>query len=207
MTRGALVCIKRIYQKEGFFGFYRGWAPMLCRYVDTLMLVVCATLSIVIFYSMNCSDVLPYGIYMLSYEYMIRVLDDVTWINAKRREHKCKSHKSFVCPNNNCFTEMCVTTAAGSVAGLLSWMFVIPFDVMKTIMQSQSDPNKYPKMRHVVKAKTNVSDFYNFAFVTRTCVDCQYSISFAATWMAGILPWRLDAYLSFHTREYSHIFG
>lgn len=35
---------------------------------------------------------------------------------------------------------------SGSIAGLMSWLFVVPFDVVKTKMQAETDPKKHPTM-------------------------------------------------------------
>lgn len=56
---------------------------------------------------------------------------------------------------------MCVTIASGATAGIMSWILVIPFDVMKTIMQAQSNPDKHRNMRSLVTTRKNVSyDFH-----------------------------------------------
>lgn len=108
---------------------------------------------------MNFSDVFPYGIYMLTYECMNQFLDDFDWMKAKRREYKCNSHMGSACTNKNCFVEMFISTTSGAIAGVMSWILVIPFDVMKTITQAQSDPDKQRNMRSLLKTKRNVSDF------------------------------------------------
>lgn len=38
----------------------------------------------------------------------------------------------------------------------MSWILVIPFDVIKTIMQAESDPAKHRRMTKLFKSKTNV---------------------------------------------------
>lgn len=48
--------------------------------------------------------------------------------------------------------DMTVTTIAGSIAGLLSWILVIPFDTVKTIMQAEADPNRYKNMTHCLQS-------------------------------------------------------
>lgn len=63
------------------------------------------------------------------------------------------------CTNKNCFVEMFISTTSGAIAGVMSWILVIPFDVMKTITQAQSDPDKQRNMRSLLKTKRNVSDF------------------------------------------------
>lgn len=39
----------------------------------------------------------------------------------------------------------------------MSWVLVIPFDVMKTIMQAESDKEKYGNMRKCLETNINVS--------------------------------------------------
>lgn len=100
------------------------------------------------------SDVFPYGIYMLTYEYMNRFLDDINWIKAKRKEYK--SHACNGCPDHRCLVEMYISITSGAIAGIMSWILVIPFDVMKTIIQAQSNPDKQRNMRNLLITKKNV---------------------------------------------------
>lgn len=46
----------------------------------------------------------------------------------------------------------------------MSWILVVPFDVIKTIMQAESDPTKYQQMTMLFKAKTNVIHFFFITF-------------------------------------------
>lgn len=39
----------------------------------------------------------------------------------------------------------------------MSWILVIPFDVIKTIVQAETDPNKHGDMAQIFKAKSLVS--------------------------------------------------
>lgn len=120
---------------------------------------------------MNCSDVFPYGIYMLTYEYVNRLLDDTNWVKAKRRENMSETQ---VYPNNNYWIEMCVTIASGAIAGVMSWILVIPFDVMKTIIQAPSDPVEYRSMQSLYKTKRNVN--YSVSFLTRRFTKLIHSV-------------------------------
>lgn len=41
--------------------------------------------------------------------------------------------------------------------GFLSWILVIPFDVIKTVVQAETDPYKHGNIAQIFKAKTDVS--------------------------------------------------
>lgn len=47
---------------------------------------------------------------------------------------------------------------SGSIAGLMSWLFVVPFDVVKTKMQAETDPNKHLTMVQTAVEVFKVSD-------------------------------------------------
>lgn len=51
-----------------------------------------------------------------------------------------------------------VIAVSGSIAGLMSWLFVVPFDVVKTKMQAETDPNKHPTMLQTAVEVFRVSD-------------------------------------------------
>lgn len=81
----------------------------------------------------------PYGIYMLVYQHTTQLLDKTEFIRRRRQssrtpligeEEDAGSSIDFV-----------VTTLAGAWAGILSWVCVIPFDVVKTIMQAEENRN------------------------------------------------------------------
>lgn len=39
----------------------------------------------------------------------------------------------------------------------MSWILVIPFDVIKTVVQAETDPYKHGNIAQIFKAKTDVS--------------------------------------------------
>ncbi|XP_055683335.1 solute carrier family 25 member 45 isoform X1 [Lutzomyia longipalpis] len=121
-TRGSWECLRNILQIEGFLGLYRGLTPMICR------------------------DIFPYGIYMLAYEQILNMLGCLPYVQEKRQQNAAKKLTSV---NSN--LELTLTTIAGSIAGVLSWIVVIPFDVIKTIMQAEPNPHVYRNMIHCIK--------------------------------------------------------
>ncbi|XP_053682118.1 solute carrier family 25 member 45 [Sabethes cyaneus] len=107
-------CSRDIFMREGIWGLYRGFTPMMCR------------------------DVLPYGIYMLVYEYMIDV---------EERLHHMKRSRQAGTGIGSTYEASLIATA-GATAGVISWLFVVPFDVVKTVMQSETDPTVHKNMMH-----------------------------------------------------------
>jgi Mitochondrial carrier protein len=83
-------------------------------------------------------DVFPYGIYMLVYDRMLNIESDVL---DKQRKFVGGSG----CGQINSHLEMTLTALAGATAGVLSWLFVVPFDVAKTVMQADF---RYKSMYH-----------------------------------------------------------
>lgn len=51
--------------------------------------------------------------------------------------------------NKNSNVDIVMTTLAGAFAGVLSWVCVIPFDVVKTIMQAEQNA-KYRSIYHCI---------------------------------------------------------
>lgn len=62
-------------------------------------------------------------------------------IVKKQRQILKEKNKSSVSLNNR--LEMIVIAVSGAVAGVISWSFVVPFDVVKTTMQSETNPAIY----------------------------------------------------------------
>ncbi|KAL1400716.1 hypothetical protein pipiens_006998 [Culex pipiens pipiens] len=107
------LCLRDIIVREGIWGLYRGITPMMWR------------------------DVLPYGVYMLVYEYMIAI--------EKRLHHIRQDRKAGTIGSPY---EASLVATAGALAGVVSWMFIVPFDVVKTVMQSETDPTVHKSMMH-----------------------------------------------------------
>lgn len=123
----------------------------------------------------HCRDVLPYGIYMLVYQNMCRFLDNLEYVKKKRMKQR-KLDTSF---------EMGLTTIAGATAGVLSWICVIPFDVIKTIMQAEQD-TQYKNMTHCLKENISVSLIHYFYSQNKNIS------SFTEEWMEICVSWKLD---------------
>uniref|UniRef100_A0A336MXA5 CSON009212 protein n=1 Tax=Culicoides sonorensis TaxID=179676 RepID=A0A336MXA5_CULSO len=99
---------KHIFASEGLNGFYRGITPTLYR------------------------DVLPYGIYMATYDVFLDMVENC--MDIHKRDSIFKSSYSGI------------IAVSGSIAGVLSWLFVVPFDVVKTKMQAETNPKIHPTM-------------------------------------------------------------
>uniref|UniRef100_A0A1B0DI32 Mitochondrial carrier protein n=1 Tax=Phlebotomus papatasi TaxID=29031 RepID=A0A1B0DI32_PHLPP len=130
VTSGSWECLKNILKTEGFLGLYRGLTPMICR------------------------DIFPYGIYMLAYEQILNIMGCLPYIQEQRRRN---AEMKLTSVNSN--LELMLTTVSGSIAGVLSWIFVIPFDVIKTIMQAEPNPYVYKNMFHCISV--NVKCYFN----------------------------------------------
>ncbi|XP_030247011.1 solute carrier family 25 member 45 isoform X2 [Drosophila navojoa] len=87
---------------------------------------------------MMCRDVLPYGIYMLVYRHASHYMENSDFVRKHRK------------PSNAINMNLLITTFAGAWAGVLSWVCVIPFDVVKTIMQADEN-HKFRGIMHCVQ--------------------------------------------------------
>ncbi|XP_058116453.1 solute carrier family 25 member 45 [Anopheles ziemanni] len=111
-------CLKDIFRREGLSGIYRGITPMMVR------------------------DVLPYGVYMYVYEYMLEI---------ERRLHRLSKDHITGATIGGALQASLIATA-GAVAGIASWMFIVPFDVVKTVMQAETDPSVHKSMMHCFRS-------------------------------------------------------
>lgn len=111
--RNSWHCLQTIYQAEGLRGYFRGLFATILR------------------------DVFPYGIYMLSYVLLLGFAGNLEYVRKERWNNRANK----VSMTNNRL-ELLITTISGCVAGLMSWGFVIPIDVIKTMQQAETDPKK-----------------------------------------------------------------
>lgn len=116
-----------IHRLEGLSGIYRGITPMMLR------------------------DVLPYGIYMLVYEYMLGIEER---LHRVKRDRLSSGSGGMVVSSPY---EASLIAMAGAMAGIISWMFIVPFDVVKTVMQSETDPTVHKNMLHCFRTLIDVS--------------------------------------------------
>lgn len=85
---------------------------------------------------------------MLVYEKILDMLGGIPTIQRQRESNGMENVTS------NRY-ELLITAMSGTLAGVASWILVIPFDVLKTIMQS--DPaTKYDSMLHCIKVNMEV---------------------------------------------------
>lgn len=145
---------------------------------------------------------------MLTYEYVNRLLDDVGWIKAKRNDYMCNTNDCVTCKNNHSGVEMGVSIASGAIAGVMSWVLVIPFDVMKTIMQAESDPEKHRNLRNLLRTKKSVR-VKPFHLEISICVfDFLFFFAYdIEIWLGNIFSWQLDVNCAILTGECSYILG
>lgn len=111
--RNSWDCVRSIYRAEGFRGYFRGLTATILR------------------------DVFPYGIYMLSYVMILGFCANLDYVRKERWNNRAMK----ISPTNNKL-EFMITTISGCIAGLMSWGFVIPVDVIKTMQQAEKDPKK-----------------------------------------------------------------
>lgn len=90
---------------------------------------------------------------MLVYEQILNILGGVPTIQRQRELNELNDITS------NRY-ELLVTAVSGTIAGVLSWIIAIPFDVLKTIMQADA-ATKYDSMVHCIKINIEVHDKAN----------------------------------------------
>lgn len=109
-------CMRYIFQHEGLYGLYRGLVPMIYR------------------------DMLPYAIYNVVYDYMYEAGNGIGFVKSIRTQQQ--QHTSGIAVR----FEVVLTSIAAITASVLSWVLITPFDVIKTIMQAEINPNIHTSM-------------------------------------------------------------
>jgi hypothetical protein len=111
-------CMKYIYNHEGIYGLYRGLAPMILR------------------------DILPYGIYTIVYDWTYEAGNRIAVVRAIRTQSDSDAHNSTLAMK----LDALLTSSAAFLASVLSWSLITPLDVVKTIMQAETNPNIHRNM-------------------------------------------------------------
>lgn len=114
-------CLKYIYNHEGIYGLYRGLVPMIWR------------------------DILPYGIYTLVYDWTYELGNRITVVRDIRAQTSTRTDNKFAMK-----LEALMTSSAALLASVLSWALITPLDVVKTIMQAETNPNIHKNMLECV---------------------------------------------------------
>lgn len=109
-------CMKFIFNHEGLYGLYRGLVPMIWR------------------------DIVPYGIYMVVYDWMYEMGNRIGVIRAIRAQSEHQNNELSL------KFESLLTSLAALTASILSWTLITPLDVVKTIMQAETNPNIHRNM-------------------------------------------------------------
>lgn len=113
-------CMKHIYNHEGIYGLYRGLAPMIWR------------------------DIMPYGIYTVVYDWTYKMGDKIAVVRAIRTQSDVHNNTLGV------KLDALLTSFSALLASVVSWSLITPLDVVKTIMQAETNPNIHKNMLDVV---------------------------------------------------------
>lgn len=113
-------CMKYIYNHEGIYGLYRGLVPMIWR------------------------DVLPFGIYTLVFDWTYELGNRIAVVRAIRTQSDTRNNKYAM------KLEALLSSSAALLASVLSWALITPLDVVKTIMQAETNPNIHKNMLECV---------------------------------------------------------
>jgi hypothetical protein len=114
-------CMQYIFQHEGIFGLYRGLVPMIYR------------------------EILPYAIYTIVYDSMYDAGNKISFVKAIRMEsHFDENQQNST--SLGVYVESFLTSVAAITASIFSWILITPFDVVKTIMQAETNPNIHRNM-------------------------------------------------------------
>ncbi|XP_055588205.1 solute carrier family 25 member 45 isoform X2 [Uranotaenia lowii] len=147
------LCLHDIVVNEGIRGMYRGITPLMCR------------------------DVVPYGIYMLVYEYILGI---------EERLHRLKRDNKRGVGNRY---EASLIGTAGAVAGVVSWIIIVPFDVVKTVMQTETSTTNQPSMmesfRYLVRTHGWRSLFRGSSMIIARAVPVNSATFLGYEWFLG----------------------
>lgn len=91
---------------------------------------------------------------MLVYQHTTQFLEKTEFFRQRRQSNYNYLIDQETNPGNS--FDFWVTTLAGAWAGILSWVCVIPFDVVKTIMQAEENRN-HRSIRHCLVHNYRVS--------------------------------------------------
>lgn len=109
-------CMQHIYAHEGIYGLYRGLVPMIWR------------------------DVLPYAIYSVVYDWTFELGNRIAVVRAIRTQSDTR-HGTLALK-----LDALLTSLAALLASVASWSLITPLDVVKTIMQAETNPNIHRSM-------------------------------------------------------------
>lgn len=110
-------CTRYIYNHEGIYGLYRGLVPMIWR------------------------DILPYFIYTMVHDWTFEMGNRIAVVRAIRMQQS-DAHSNTLALK----LEALSTSLAALLASVLSWSLITPLDVVKTIMQAETNPNIHRNM-------------------------------------------------------------
>lgn len=88
-------------------------------------------------------DMLPYAIYNVVYDYMYEAGNKIEFVRTIRMQ---SNHQSTFSSLVAVKFEVLLTSAAAITASALSWVLITPLDVIKTIMQAETNPNIHASM-------------------------------------------------------------
>lgn len=125
---------------------------------------------------------------MLAYEQILYIMGCLPYIQEQRRRN---AEMKLTSVNSN--LELMLTTVSGSIAGVLSWIFVIPFDVIKTIMQAEPNPYVYKNMFHCISVNVKVSFFREFSYVAFFFLLNSIFYFLSEKWLEIPFSWKLYA--------------
>lgn len=112
-------------------------------------------------------DALPYGLFMLVYEYTLeRLREPDSSVGSSDMNFRPRNINPTHTAIAGALAGMSVTKHTGSVnaisytvIGMASWVPAVPFDVVKTRMMTESDPKRFRSVWHCLRVVNRVSLF------------------------------------------------